>query len=141
MAKSEEKSDEDLTIEEILSSIRKIISEDEEAACDGEAEHAAEIGLPEEDVLDLTDVVDDKDKTDFDSFELSGEGELTPEPGPEIEIVNIEESPPKEYRQTLEGFVSAMLKPMLKEWLDLNLPNIVQRSVEAEIARITRYKK
>jgi len=43
--------------------------------------------------------------------------------------------------RTLEGLVKAMLKPMLKEWLDSNLPEIVQRAVDAEIARLTRYNK
>jgi cell pole-organizing protein PopZ len=34
-----------------------------------------------------------------------------------------------------------MLKPMLKEWLDANLPPLVERLVKAEIARVTRGRK
>lgn len=39
---------------------------------------------------------------------------------------------------TLEGLVREMLRPMLREWLDVNLPEIVERTVAREIARITR---
>lgn len=38
---------------------------------------------------------------------------------------------------TLEGLVTEMLKPMLREWLDANLPQIVERMVAREISRIT----
>jgi uncharacterized protein len=37
---------------------------------------------------------------------------------------------------TLEGLVREMIRPMLKEWLDANLQNIVDEKVEAEITRI-----
>lgn len=39
---------------------------------------------------------------------------------------------------TLEGLVREILKPMLKEWLDQNLPAIVEEKVEAEVQRISR---
>ena len=39
---------------------------------------------------------------------------------------------------TLEGLVREMLKPMLKEWLDQNLPRIVEAKVEEEVQRISR---
>ncbi|MFM8542173.1 MAG: DUF2497 domain-containing protein [Chakrabartia sp.] len=38
---------------------------------------------------------------------------------------------------TLEGLVREMLKPMLKDWLDAHLPEIVERVVAQEVARIT----
>lgn len=38
---------------------------------------------------------------------------------------------------TLEGLVREMLKPMLSEWLDANLPAIVETMVSREIARIS----
>ncbi len=37
---------------------------------------------------------------------------------------------------TLEGMVREMLKPMLSEWLDANLPRIVETMVAREIERI-----
>jgi uncharacterized protein len=39
---------------------------------------------------------------------------------------------------TIEGLVREMLKPMIKEWLDANLPKIVEEKVEAEVQRIAR---
>lgn len=38
---------------------------------------------------------------------------------------------------TLAGLVREMLRPMLKEWLDAELPAIVERLVLQEIARLT----
>ena len=38
---------------------------------------------------------------------------------------------------TLEGLVRDMLKPMLTEWLDAKLPDVVERLVAAEIRRIS----
>lgn len=206
MAEPEEKSEEDLTMEEILSSIRKIISEDEETAGDQETEVEAEAETeveiaeaeeaevafeeeaepepepepepapepePEEDILDLTDVVEEDDELEIEDVMLADEDEpeSVEEPAEEIELAADEEEPfPKGdgllspdaaqrtsdiidqlavtltsgYEgdgRTLEGLVKAMLKPMLKEWLDSNLPEIVQRAVDAEIARLTRYNK
>jgi uncharacterized protein len=40
--------------------------------------------------------------------------------------------------RTLEDLVTEMLRPMLKEWLDLNLPPLVERLVRAEIERVAR---
>jgi len=37
---------------------------------------------------------------------------------------------------SLEGLVSDMLRPMLAEWLDANLPDMVEELIKAEIARI-----
>ncbi|MEO1554179.1 MAG: DUF2497 domain-containing protein [Pseudomonadota bacterium] len=39
---------------------------------------------------------------------------------------------------TIEGLVREMMRPMLKEWLDENLPGIVEQQVEAEVKRIAR---
>jgi len=40
--------------------------------------------------------------------------------------------------RTLEDLVKDMLRPMLKGWLDENLPGMVERLVRAEIERVTR---
>ena len=40
--------------------------------------------------------------------------------------------------RTLEDVVRELLQPLLKQWLDDNLPNIVQQAVEAEVERISR---
>jgi cell pole-organizing protein PopZ len=40
--------------------------------------------------------------------------------------------------RTLEDLVKDLLRPMLKGWLDENLPPLVERLVRAEIERIAR---
>ena len=40
--------------------------------------------------------------------------------------------------RTLEDLVREMLRPMLKSWLDENLPGMVERLVRAEIERVAR---
>jgi cell pole-organizing protein PopZ len=40
--------------------------------------------------------------------------------------------------RTLEDLVREMLRPMLKSWLDENLPGLVERLVRAEIERVSR---
>lgn len=40
--------------------------------------------------------------------------------------------------QTLEDLVKDMLRPMLKSWLDSNLPPLVERLVRDEIERVSR---
>ena len=38
---------------------------------------------------------------------------------------------------TLEGLVREMIRPMLRDWMDANLPSMVEQMVAQEIARIT----
>lgn len=47
----------------------------------------------------------------------------------------------EEEGRTLEGVVRALLRPMLKEWLDANLPAIVDEKVQAEIDRVARRRR
>ena len=44
----------------------------------------------------------------------------------------------KKHEPTLEDVVRETLRPMLKSWLDENLPRVVERMVQAEIERVTR---
>lgn len=39
---------------------------------------------------------------------------------------------------SMEALVRELLRPMLKDWLDANLPGIVEQQVEAEVKRIAR---
>jgi cell pole-organizing protein PopZ len=43
--------------------------------------------------------------------------------------------------RTLEDLVAEMLQPMLKTWLDENLPQLVERLVQEEIQRVSRGKR
>jgi len=40
--------------------------------------------------------------------------------------------------RTLEDLVREMLRPMLKSWLDDNLPSMVERIIKSEIERVSR---
>ena len=40
--------------------------------------------------------------------------------------------------RTLEDVVRELLRPLLQQWLDDNLPKIVQETVQAEVERIAR---
>jgi uncharacterized protein len=42
------------------------------------------------------------------------------------------------YGRDIEGVAEEMLRPMLQDWLDNNLPSLVERLVRAEIERIAR---
>ena len=44
----------------------------------------------------------------------------------------------RKHEPSLEDVVRETLRPMLKSWLDENLPSVVERMVQAEIERITR---
>ncbi len=44
----------------------------------------------------------------------------------------------KKHEPTLEDVVRETLRPMLKSWLDENLPRLVEQTVQAEIERVTR---
>ena len=157
------------TMEEILASIRQIISDNEHE--DDESEEVAEAGGGvtdevledyEEDILELTEIVDD--------FAGGPDSELEPEPELEPDSTAAALSPitdiqtllsdhtaevatdklsgltgavaaardlPLGYaQQTLEDLVKDLLRPMLKEWLDDNLPPLVERLVEKEIAKL-----
>lgn len=39
---------------------------------------------------------------------------------------------------TVEALVRELLRPMLRQWMDQNLPSLVERLVEAEIERLSR---
>ena len=43
-----------------------------------------------------------------------------------------------QHSDVVKGLIREMLRPMLKTWLDDNLPDIVERLVSAEIERVAR---
>ncbi len=56
------------------------------------------------------------------------------QPGAQPQIVRSGET-------SLEGLVREMLRPMLAEWMDKNLPGMVEKMVQDEIARIAGKKR
>lgn len=187
-----DQSSQEPTMEEILASIRRIISEDDAPAADAapEAESAPESAPaaaapppepePEEDeVLDLVDPIPTPPPAethgDLDVFatpapvaaapapeaEPEPEPVFTPAPAPKLAPTPSFEperlisdnaagaaasafgslsaaiAMPKDSR-SLEDVTRELLRPLLKAWLDENLPRIVEAAVEQEVQRIAR---
>jgi len=181
------------TMEEILESIRKIISEEDEPAADAAAAPettADETPTVEEEVLELVDLVEDEQEEaqpaaapKAEEPEGDEEQEVVAEAPPQDEDRAPEpESPPSplaaalsndddeeliklvserttdagvaaftdlaravhgpwplgDEDKTVEGMVLSLLKPLLKEWLDLHLPGLVEELVRHEIERMVR---
>ena len=60
-----------------------------------------------------------------------------------LAMISEPSAPPQIVRSgetSLEGLVRDMLRPMLAQWLETHLPAIVDRMVQAEIARIAGKK-
>jgi cell pole-organizing protein PopZ len=141
------------TVEEILASIKKVIARDNRDASEARTRDSAQFDQlaqhqSEDDVLDLSEgeAIEDAigaaegDDTDADQ-PLIGEPArssmrdslaalaMLAEPGAPPQIVRSGET-------SLEGLVREMLRPMLAQWLDRNLPPLVEAMVAAEIRRI-----
>jgi uncharacterized protein len=143
-------------MEEILSSIKKIIADDDRAksaaprrvgksvataksapaADQFDDEQVLELTIAEDECDDLETAIDSEssllDTAKAQSLRHSFSTLQTlSDPGTPPQIVRSGET-------SLEGMVREMIKPMLKNWLDENLPNLVESMVEREIARITK---
>jgi cell pole-organizing protein PopZ len=185
---SEGKTQQEPSMEEILASIRRIISEDgkpEEAA--PKAAPAARAESAKADVLELTEVVEEdgsvvslaRNETEMDPEEAAvqeAEPEAMADPEPERAAPPARPPVPAAPRddaalvsaataaaaagalaglnnsanrtnagpvlgttgRTVEDLVVEALRPMLREWLDANLPKLTERLVKREIVRIAR---
>ncbi|HEX9525123.1 MAG TPA: DUF2497 domain-containing protein [Reyranella sp.] len=178
----------DPSMDDILASIRKIISDDEARAQVNSQQAAHQSGRPSaappppqtgaasrDDVLMLTDLIEDsKPGVDdppiplprIDPAHAAEMPQPSVEPRAEQSLVGpavvgaatsafarlnqaVQDSVPPPAApdpgpamsgngKTVEDLVKEMLRPMLKEWLDRNLPPMVERYVEREIVRLTR---
>lgn len=176
---AEETKEQDPSIDEILASIRQIISDDEKS--DGVRDDPApepDYSVPEpdeEDVIELTDRVEDDEDPEEPPIEVAmmdaPREEAPPPPPPpppqpvpppapvmtqdlDTEILtqsaaaatlagftklarDIQVSRSFE-GVTLEDIVRAQLEPLLREWLDKNLPAMIERLVKEELERISK---
>jgi len=154
------------SVEEILEAIKVVIARDNRAAgpnARGSDSRGSDSRAPrtssargQDDVLDLgvlegfSDAGDDSDAGTAADAAHTAESLITPEarhsmreslaaltmlsePRAQPQIVRSGET-------SLEGMVRDMLRPALTEWLDRNLPAMVERLVAAEIARIVGKK-
>jgi uncharacterized protein len=131
------------SMDEILSSIKRIIADDERIRpATKRAPKTAPVADEDEDesILELTETAADDEvaeeillddhKAQSLRHSFSALQTLS-EPGVQPQIVRSGET-------SLEGLTRDLLRPMLKDWLDTNLPPIVEAMVEREITRITK---
>ncbi|MBB5709119.1 DUF2497 domain-containing protein [Sphingomonas xinjiangensis] len=139
------------SMEEILSSIKRIIAEEGEAAVTtrsrrGRSAARREPLIPEggdeDEILELSQPVTEAkphasvpESTAAEAILSERAAEATR--GPLEALSRIVVKPEIPGSDTLEGMVRDMLKPMLRDWLDENLPHIVETMVAREISRIT----
>ena len=158
------------SVEEILESIKKVIARDNregamelrrqreqtvEQPADESVQEIDDLD-PSEEVLDLAEMelddpeaeegwstpeVDDADDEPLVTEAVRGAMQenlaalaMLAEPGARPQIVRSGET-------SLEGLTRELLRPMLAEWLDRNLPGMVEKLVQAEIARIAGKKR
>ncbi|MGB9061292.1 MAG: DUF2497 domain-containing protein [Pseudolabrys sp.] len=119
---------------------------------------AAQPGGPAADVLDLTEAMAEQTPSQgaAPTFRtIDGTSDVVfstkPEPPPDRALISNEtiaavdsafntlaHTVIGQNARTLEDLVREMLRPMLKSWLDDNLPSMVERIVRAEIERVSR---
>ena len=138
------------SVEEILESIKKVIARDNREAHQAERRQRESAGVAfqapasadedGEEVLDLgeeliqSEAAPRRDGLTTESAARSMRDSLAAlamiaEPGAPPQIVRSGET-------SLEGLVRDLLRPALADWLDKNLPPLVERMVAREIARI-----
>lgn len=146
------------SVEEILESIKKVIARDNRSNAAGERQKRATNGMNEttsaslqtddeeeaEDVLDLGSAAFfESEAEEDDALESPLIGEAVRNSMREnlaaLAMMSEPSAPPQIVRSgetSLEGMVREMLRPMLAEWLDTNLPEMVETMVRDEISRI-----
>ena len=115
------------SMEDVLSSIKRIISADVEAARRLPKSTVVAPSEPDEDVLELGQAPKEEALVSGKAAKASKAALAA--------LANVTVDP-KAGENTLDGLVREMLRPMLKEWLDANLPDLVERVVAREVARI-----
>ncbi|MCY3670639.1 MAG: DUF2497 domain-containing protein [Alphaproteobacteria bacterium] len=129
------------TMEEIMASIGKAVSDETRTADPAQPDS-------DDDILELTDEVPPEgeaeagaggeDLVSTSTAAASAEAFAGLAQAVEEGETAARRLPVSEGGETIEDMVRAMLKPMLNEWLDRHLPDIVERLVEEEIQRLSR---
>ena len=131
------------TTEEMLDSIRRMIDDERRTAETGTGD-AAPMADDDDDILELVDEVNEEtskpaselvseEAVRQSSASFAGLAKAVEEEAESARLVRVREG-----GETVEDMVRAFLRPMLKEWLDAHLPDIVERLVRQEIERVSR---
>lgn len=124
------------SMEDILASIKRVIAEEKEVRA---AAPPPEPEADEDDVLELDESMAAPSLPPVDLGPPLMEEEVADESRSRLEeLASVAASaPPAPQVNPLEEMVREMLRPILKQWLDDHLPNIVDEHVKREIHRIT----
>jgi cell pole-organizing protein PopZ len=144
------------SMEDILSSIKRIIAEEGESATAASRVRRAPPPRPmtpradptsfgHEEILELSDPVrsfDEETPLPVEKPAMPAEPILSPRAaeasrGSLDALSRMIVKPDVAGSDTLESLVREMLRPMLRDWLDTNLPAMVETMVAREISRIT----
>lgn len=137
------------SVEEILDSIKKVIARDHRGAV---AEtRTPRLSMAESHDDDVLDLAESDQYFPEEPAPASPAADLISEPAissmreslAALAMMSQPSSRPQIVRSgetSLEGLVAELLKPALREWLDQNLPAMVERMVAAEIAKIVGKK-
>ena len=128
------------SMDEILSSIKRIITDDDQNRPAAKRLAKAAAGdKNESEILELTEAAENATRDDVLLDDTKAQSlrhsfsalQTLSEPSVAPQIVRSGET-------SLEGLTRDLLRPMLKDWLDAHLPPIVEAMVEREIMRITK---
>ncbi len=125
-------------MEDILASIKRVIAEEKEIRS-AAPPPGSESESDEEDVLELDESMEAVSVPPVDLGPPLMEDEVADESRLRLEALAAlaASAPPVQQANPLEELVREMLRPILKQWLDDHLPNIVDEHVKRESHRIT----
>ncbi|MCX4079410.1 PopZ family protein [Rickettsia rhipicephali] len=128
----ENKKNQDMSIEDILKSIKGVINERKNPIHENDSE--------DEDVLELTEIVNQDEEKKLISTKSAEEvGDIFKNFTDTIKDKKLDNNISS--KNALEELVVEMLKPELKAWLDKNLPVLVKELVEIEIKKLVQNSK
>ena len=128
------------SMEDILASIKRVIAEEKEIRAAAPPPYAEADPEPADDVLELDESMAAEPEAPVDLGPPLMEEEVADssrERLATLATVAANAPPPAPPVNPLEDMVREMLRPILKQWLDDHLPNIVDEHVKREIHRIT----
>ena len=150
------------SMEDILSSIKRIIAEDGDGGQQARARRAPRVATTasvaredeapaEPEVLELSNLADGTDDepepaplaAPSSPEQIVSQDALASSRGSLNALTRMIAKPEAEPAaatgdgKSMEAFVAELLRPLLREWLDANLPELVEAMVAKEIARIT----
>jgi cell pole-organizing protein PopZ len=137
------------SVEEILESIKKVIARDNRVdVSEARAEHVESADLAREDadqdeVLDLAGLEGVEESAEPASLLAQETANSISDSLAALAMLSQPPASPQIVRSgetSLEGLTRELLRPALTEWLDKNLPPLVEKLVAAEIARIVSKK-